>query len=524
MNREKNSFGTGSAKGFELLCNRMVLVLGILAFLPLVYYSMCYTERFIEGTEIMQTLRDSVAANLIGLLLFAMILAALRVLMSHMGDRRKLLVRIFKIATLVYAAIVCIVCVAIVPEQPYADADILCQVAALLKEGDYSTMNPPGYMSYNPHQFGLIFVLQILYGIFGQGNYVAFEYLNALCIPLLVYAGYKILELISENEVVLIFYCVMMSACLPLFLYVLHVYGEVSSTTFCMVLMWQTLRYCKGRSQWSVLWMILSAVFANMTRMNSMIVVIAVAIVLGIHGITNRRLQVIVVIAGLFLSVFAVNEGIKKYYEMQTGIEVRKGIPHASYIMMGLQDTPAGPGWFNGTNYAELQKYNYEYEPTQKAAMVYIGERITELWEDKAAAADFVKRKLLTQWNAPDYNVLFTTGSFTCAAEELPAMVHAVYFGNCKAGVEKFMDRYQFVLYVGLVICLMGLLFRKTPIENQLLLISMIGGFLFSIMWEAMSRYILPYMVFSIPLASMGLYQLQEAFIKGYNQIREKRG
>ena len=76
-------------------------------------------------------------------------------------------------------------------------------------------------------------------------------------------------------------------------------------------------------------------------------------------------------------------------YATTSGIEISKGIPHLSYIMMGLQDTEEGPGWFNGTNYAELQNHNYEYEPTKESAQEYIQGRL-----HKAYAVDFFRRKV----------------------------------------------------------------------------------------------------------------------------------
>ena len=45
-------------------CTRAVLVLGLMIFFALTYYSLRYTELFIDGTEIMRTHRDSVWGNL----------------------------------------------------------------------------------------------------------------------------------------------------------------------------------------------------------------------------------------------------------------------------------------------------------------------------------------------------------------------------------------------------------------------------------------------------------------------------
>ena len=53
-----------------------------------------------------------------------------------------------------------------------------------------------------------------------------------------------------------------------------------------------------------------------------------------------------------------------------------------------------------------------------------------------------------------------------------------------------------------------------------MLLIAIIGGFMFSVLWEAKSRYVLPYMIFSLPLAAGGVYWLQE-YIKSISKYRK---
>ena len=57
-------------------------------------------------------------------------------------------------------------------------------------------------------------------------------------------------------------------------------------------------------------------------------------------------------------------------------------------------------------------------------------------------------------------------------------------------------------------VCCRGIRDRKKelPAALWLPLISVIGGFLFSILWEAQCRYVFPYYMFLILYAPMGLY------------------
>jgi hypothetical protein len=90
------------------------------------------------------------------------------------------------------------------------------------------------------------------------------------------------------------------------------------------------------------------------------------------------------------------------------------------------------------------------------------------------------------------------------------------------------MNRYQFILYFGTAVMTTVSFLRKqkkAALENRLLLIAIVGGFLFSIIWEAMSRYVLPYVVYMIPLAAVGMWYLQELLEKAiaflYNKYND---
>lgn len=111
----------------------------------------------------------------------------------------------------------------------------------------------------------------------------------------------------------------------------------------------------------------------------------------------------------------------------------------------------------------------------------------------------------MTQWNMPDCLGMQETAHFECKKEELPALVRNIYFGELGKGLMQFMNRYQFLLYFGFGLAMLELLFgKKRDMEFYILVAAIIGGLLFSIIWEAMSRYVLAYVGYMIPMAALG--------------------
>ncbi len=494
----------------------------------LTYYSMRYTEKLQGNSETTMTVRDSVLVNLLVLLAVFTILFLFHRICSGIAAKRRFTpdkLRVVTTAATIVVAAVSIGWVALCHVRPLADGESLCYIAKLVMKGHYGTMTPPGYMSYNPHQFSLLLVIQILFRLFGVGNYQAFQYMNALCMPLLFYSGYKLLQLICGKWEVYIYYILLFLGCMPLFLYIPYVYGEITSITFTMVLMWQVVRYCKSGRKTCFIWGTIAAVAACVMRMNSLIVLVAAGIVLIVYAVRAAKPQAVVWLLVMTVSVFAVDGCIRAYYEKVSGQEVLDGIPYISYVLMGLEDGARGPGWYNEHNYTELKKHNFDTKQTALDNKEDVRARLREFWDDKAYGVDFFRRKILSQWNSPAYNSLYETRKFDCEKDELPGIVRQIY-DERRDAVEDYMNRYQFLLYFCAAF-LSATAFahrkREGSLENRILLIAIIGGFLFSIIWEAMSRYVLPYMVYMIPLAAMGVRRLREILERIAGRLAERR-
>lgn len=490
----------------------MVLCIGI--FCALTFYSAKYTVA--EDGAIPLDTQDNAGWNLLGLagVTAAAILVHriakgkyLQAVRQCVRRRKPYLIGMVSVYVYVVSAIWVSDCHVI----PYGDSGVLFSIARKMLGGHYIDMESPGcYMTVFPHQFSLVAVIQVIMALFGPENYKAFQYLNALCMPLLFYSGYKILQYVCEDLETVFYYILFFLGCFPLFLYVPFVYGEIISITFTMVLMWQVIRYCKTGRKTCFLWGTLAIALACMVRKNSLIVLIAAGIVLLFHGIRKADSRGLIWILVMALAVSGSDKLVCTYYEKMSGTEVSGGIPYISWIRMGLQDTWAGPGWFDNSSVDNFAENGFDTDRTALVEKRLLRETLEDMWADKAGSFDFFRRKILSQWNSPGYNYAQTTKNFDCGPEEFPAFVRYVYFEGEKS-VQTYMDRYQSVFYFYVALSSVALFAdrkKKYCLADRLLYIAMIGGFMFSIMWEACSRYVLPYMVYMIPMAALGMYRL----------------
>lgn len=502
-------------RGLEKAGAVMLLLLCICIFCGLAYYSARYT--MVEDRGIPLDTPDSAGLNILVLAAVSMAAVLLHVISRN---RHLCFIRQRLAAWIPYLVGIVSVCVYVISAAWVSNCHVastgdgasLCSVALRMTTGNYIDMKEPGYMTIFPHQFGLLSVIHVLFALFGAGNYQAFQHINAICMPILFYSGYKFLQLICRNLEVVIYYILFFLGCVPLFLYVPFVYGEIISITFTMVLMWQTVRYCKTGKKSCLFWGTIAIILACIVRKNSLIVLIAAGIVLVIHSMREANPKGAVWILVMVLLVCGSDSLIHAHYEKISGIEVAGGIPSVSWIRMGLQDTPAGPGWFDNSSVEAFKEHGYDTEQTAVAEKKLLAETLDDMWEDKINSIDFFRRKILSQWNSPGYRYIYETRNFDCAPEELPAFVSRIYYDD-EAEVQSYMNRYQFVLYFYVAVSAVVLLAdskKRTCLPEHLLYIAIVGGFLFSALWEASSRYVLPYVVYMIPLAALGMYRLAE--------------
>lgn len=119
-------------------------------------------------------------------------------------------------------------------------------------------------------------------------------------------------------------------------------------------------------------------------------------------------------------------------------------------------------------------------------------------------ALRFFKEKLLNQWNEPSYGVF----SATRFMEEPEEWIAEMYYGRGNDIIYGGLDLFQSAVYLLVFVYFVSLLSGRERTVCYLPGLFLIGGILFSAIWEAKSRYVYPYMVVALPCAAGGVVKL----------------
>jgi hypothetical protein len=405
---------------------------------------------------------------------------------------------------------------------PEGDQLIVSAAAVYAKEGDLIMMSDGGYLFLFPQQFGLVGLYELLFGLFGDYRYDVIYILYGVLNGITVWIGYCITSRFTTGAVGKILYLLLISSCFPYFIFTNFIYGDIPSICLCMLMFWFAIRWeDTGRYRYLTL-LCVNAVLAVLVRKNSLIAVVGVSIGLMLLFIRCRKAKYLISFFALLITVFLGVKGVETIYEIRSGYEVEGGIPASLYIAMGLQGDMTRPGRFNNYNKATFYEHGGKREPASQAGWDYIQSRLEEFGQSPSDGITFFKMKLLTQWNMPTFESLVSNRSF---ARDPQGIIRNIYNGLLREKIFNYLDRYQFVVYAGALIAILWIFWnRKADIGFYIPLIAICGGFLFSIIWEAKCRYVLPYFIFTLPYTAYGISMLACRLLQIHPKRKQSKG
>ena len=334
---------------------------------------------------------------------------------------------------------------------------------------------------------------------------IVIQLLNVICVPIIFYSGYRVLKEMSGNTHAFLYYGLLALCCWPLFFYTPYVYGEIISVTAGMIFIWAAIMYLKGGKIGAWIALLVCSVLGNMARGNFPVLMIAFAILAFFYSVRRKNIKPCLCALSLFVAILLTNESNIAYYETISGIEINQGVPVEGWIAMGLnEDRELGNGLHNGYNLMEYAESGYNSEIAKVQFRNLIKDRFTMFINGVGTSApEFYKGKLLVQWNDPTLNCFMENRNFI--PEPLPVIKEIVLQdGKYAAVAREIMNQYQLFLYVGVLFYAFSLLRKKMPFYHMIIPITLVGGFLFTMLWEAMSRYVLPYIIYMLPVAAIG--------------------
>jgi len=392
---------------------------------------------------------------------------------------------------------------------PQADQLYLCQYADAFNRGDFSSLERGGYLARYPQQLGMVTLLRILFGLFGSMNYLAFQCLAAALTPLLLLSGCKVVRLLSDHNAKAEFYYLLFSLlCFPMYAYTTFVYGDFLSTVFGIFSVWMYLSCLKTFSWGRLALFGLSIGTAVFLRTNFLILVLAMGIVMLIKLLQEFHWQNLALVAALGLGCGILQLTLWGLYANKSQQDA-PAIPALLYIVMGLNDDHQRAGWHNEYEYTTFAQL--DDNPAAAKGKAYADLKMyLELYKnDPDYMVDFFVRKMNSQWNAPMYQSLIMNSRVT--GEQLPPVRDLYRNGRLTVLLETGMKLYQLLLYGSILFLLIFRRQKFLRIEQYLPLIAVFGGFLFSLLWEAKTRYTFPWLLMQLPYMAMGVNELLSA-------------
>ncbi len=387
--------------------------------------------------------------------------------------------------------------------EPQGDQDIIVSCATFFSDGDFASIQRGGYVALYPQQLGIITFLRVLFFFFGSRNYVAFQLFVAALVPVIVYAGCMIVRELSEDNVkVELYYQLFAVTCFPMYAYTCFVYGDLVSISFALLAVWAFLSCMKRFRVWKLACLGLSAGITVMLRTNMIIVVIAMLIVALVKAVFGRSWRILLTGVTIAAGVLLFQLSIRGLYAAEWGDDA-DALPPLSYIVMGLNDEGSHPGWYNIYSLGLFAACDYDVDAANERALSEIWDYVEMYKNNPTYMYDFFTRKMNAQWNAPMYQCIVMNNNVTREQSGLISNIYA--HGEIGKFLDKYTKLYQLLLYGSILFLLISKRKQWEQIEKYVLLIAVFGGFIFSLIWEAKTRYVFPYLLLMLPYGALGI-------------------
>ena len=438
-----------------------------------------------------------------GLALTAALLLALAAV--HAFLRRRAGRRAFAAALALWtAAALCFVLA--VGLLPRADSALVIEAAKRFAAGDFSPLEGE-YFSRVSYQLGICLPLEGLARLLpGLDLNLLMQALNcaisaALMALLCGLAGGLSGDACTSGAAALLYL-----AFVPMLLFNMFVYGVLPMLLLCVLAMRCFARCARtGERRFGVLYALLIGAAAAL-KPNAMIVMLALLICAAVHALQRKDGFLLLCAALSVVLCFALPAGVIRLYELRAGVTLAPDTGMLLRMAMGMQDSVIAAGWYNGV-IEEYWPLSVTPEMEKAAALEMLAARLREFAADPAGAWAFFKEKCLTQWAEPSYDILWY-GAVCGKSGRFNGLAHAIFRDGSpvRALLAGYMNIFQQAAYVLALIGTCGMIREKRIEAVQLMLpVTVLGGFLYHMLFEAKSQYIYPYMLLLLPLAAAGM-------------------
>ena len=480
---------------------KIMAAIGTAVMLFLLFYSWKYTKRLVEPEYYLDE-KDSILWNAVLCAVVMMVCGTLSRVLQKIPAR---VLHLLAILAAVAAAVFGIRLAEAAGAISIADQYYVQRAAMALADGNPEWVLAQDYYGIYPFQLGQAEFFSFFFRIAGSTELIVIQQVQAVCGGITLYVGFRIVRELSGSRAAELLYLVAELLFLPVYCYALFIYGESIGTCSVLCAVWCYLMANRsGGKIWQkvLLWaaVALSMGLAYVARNVLLVVWIAMIIMQILVLLRTKKWQGILALCGVLLVMLLGKNVLCRMAEGQFGQEYGSGAPYVLWIAMGMQDNPdaqKGPGTYNDYNRDTYVQAGYDSREAAEVARADIRQRFAQWREDPVAAVTFLKEKLLIQWIEPTY----CSFNQTRYQHKPQAWVEEFYSGQTNEFIGNFLNRYQSVVYLAVFGYYLRILLGKLKGIQILPGIIFLGGFFITILWEAKSRYVYPYIVMILPCA-----------------------
>ena len=485
---------------------KIFATIGIFFLVIIIVLNICFTA-YIGPREIVTIYFNNLVyifdILLLGIFIFA-IANIINKFLYNNDKRKKLRMILFILFAVIYIAAT-IVFTLVVKPPITSDQKVVGLMAysfnmenseEMLEKEAYAKISIKEYMQEYNQQIPLAFIYSIFLKLIGTDDLYKLTIINVLAIIAMIFAISKIEEMISKKYTTnkVLFYTLFFTF-LSIPMLVTFKYGDLSSLALSLFSIYYVMKFVETKKiRFEIIASIFS-MFAYMIRMNCLIFIIATVIYLLFNLFTKIKtkrtreniINILVIVVYLGLSIIP-SKIVIAYYVNKYDLNIENKYPVSSYLLMAMEESDRANGWYN-ESIAEPALKNPE-----KARKIYpqaIKERLRYFSENIGYAFRFYTYKLASMWAENTYSAIII--NLKTRNDELIKFEEPLVFFQ------------KMLLILTCVLSIVVLIQNRKNLSPEIiyLLLIFMGGFAFHIIWEAKSRYIIPYIVVLIPLASI---------------------
>lgn len=399
---------------------------------------------------------------------------------------------------------------------PESDQHLLTNAVLNFKNGDYSAFEKGGYIEMCTNQIGIFLIYYLLSFVFSNHFLIGLQIINVISVLL----TYKSLSDIAKefrysNFVRLLI--ILSAFVFPiLIIYCWLIYGNIIGMAFILLSIKYELIYFKEFKIKDIIYCSIFLTIALMAKSFSLIYMIGMIIYALFKTIDIKNVKGLFMIIGIALAFLFETYVPKAYIENKTGLKLNQGASYYSYIAMGMQEGDRCEGWHNKYNQDSYRVAIYNTGVQKKIALKEIEDRLDVFKNDKEYKLKFYSRKITSQWNNPTFEVFY---GMDAASNEFGYRFGDDYrisryfepFLNLyfETHIQEILNIEQSLMIFGCLLYMVSFFLKKNKtMEEMLLPLCFIGGFLFLIIWEAKAQYALFYYVILFLYSILGYREL----------------